>query len=107
MISKSNDISAKDYELFLNYSKELGLDRTMVQAAGGNTSIKDGDTMWIKASGKWLLDTGSSETMAAVSISKIKDALKTREDQLLRLQGAIEGLRLATQKEEEAPVKEA
>tara|TARA_B100001248_G_C27353760_1_gene442687 strand:+ start:40 stop:1116 length:1077 start_codon:yes stop_codon:yes gene_type:complete len=76
MISKSSNISAKDYELFLNYSKELGLDRTMVQAAGGNTSIKDGDTMWIKASGKWLIDTGSSETMAAVSISKIKDALK-------------------------------
>ena len=34
MISKSSNISAKDYELFLNYSKELGLDRTMVQAAG-------------------------------------------------------------------------
>ena len=76
MISKSSNISAKDYELFLNYSKELGLDRTMVQAAGGNTSIKDGDTMWIKASGKWLIDTGSSETMVAVSISKIKNALK-------------------------------
>ena len=30
--------------------------------------------MWIKASGKWLIDTGSSETMVAVSISKIKDA---------------------------------
>ena len=78
MISKSGNISAKDYELFLKYSKELGLDRTMVQAAGGNTSIKDGDTMWIKASGKWLIDTCSSETMVAVSISKIKDALKNK-----------------------------
>ena len=58
MISKSNNISAKDYELFLKCSAEVGLDRTMVQAAGGNTSIKDGDTMWIKASGKWLIDTG-------------------------------------------------
>ena len=38
--------------------------------------------------------------------SKVKDALKTREDQLLRLQGAIEGLRLATQ-DKEAPVAEA
>ena len=39
-------------------------------------------------------------------MAEIKDALKTREDQLLRLQGAIEGLRLATQ-DKEAPVAEA
>ena len=48
----------------------------MVQAAGGNTSIKEGDTMWIKSSGKWLIDARSSELMVPVSISQIKDALK-------------------------------
>ena len=39
-------------------------------------------------------------------IVEIKDALKTREDQLLRLQGAIEGLRLATKDDAPAPVEE-
>ena len=44
------------------------------------------------------------EKFSDIILKEIKDALKTREDQLLRLQGAIEGLRLATQKEgEEAP----
>ena len=76
MIDVTNSILGKEYELFLKCSKEIGLDRTMVQAAGGNTSFKDSDTMWIKASGKWLIESGSSETMVAVSISKIKDALK-------------------------------
>ena len=37
---KGNDFRSKEYELFLERSEEIGLDRTMVQAAGGNTSIK-------------------------------------------------------------------
>jgi len=73
---KGSDFRSKEYELFLEHSEEIGLDRTMVQAAGGNTSIKEGDTMWIKSSGKWLIDARSSELMVPVSISQIKDALK-------------------------------
>ena len=79
MISKSSNISAKDYELFLNYSKELGLDRTMVHSSWGKyprsrTAIQCGLRPC-----KWLSTTGSSETMVAVSISKIKDALKNNK----------------------------
>ena len=84
---KGNDFRSKEYELFLEHSEEIGLDRTMVQAAGGNTSIKEGDTMWIKSSGKWLIDARSSELMVPVSISQIKDALKDNScsyDEILR-----------------------
>ena len=57
-----------------------------------------------------ITDFTEQQSKVKAEVAEIKDALKTREDQLLRLQGAIEGLRLATQKEGEeapAPMKEA
>ena len=56
-----------------------------------------------------ITDFTEQQSKVKAEVAEIKDALKTREDQLLRLQGAIEGLRLATQDKEEspAPVKEA
>ncbi len=35
-------------------SARVGSDPLLVQAAGGNTSLKQGGVMWIKASGTWL-----------------------------------------------------
>ena len=57
---KEVDKNTDEYRLFLKYSKEIGMDPSMVQAAGGNTSLKQGNTMWVKASGKWLLDAQSN-----------------------------------------------
>ncbi|CEJ13756.1 short chain dehydrogenase [bacterium YEK0313] len=37
-------------------SARLGADIALVQAAGGNTSLKTADTLWIKASGTWLAE---------------------------------------------------
>jgi rhamnose utilization protein RhaD (predicted bifunctional aldolase and dehydrogenase) len=37
-------------------SARVGADPLLVQAAGGNTSLKQDDVMWIKASGTWLRD---------------------------------------------------
>ena len=56
-----------------------------------------------------ITDFTEQQSKVKAEVAEIKDALKTREDQLLRLQGAIEGLRLAPQDKEEAPapVKEA
>ena len=53
-----------------------------------------------------ITDFTEQQSKVKAEVAEIKDALKTREDQLLRLQGAIEGLRLATQ-DKEAPVAEA
>ena len=36
------------------YSHKIGSEITLVQGPGGNTSIKAGDNIWVKASGKWL-----------------------------------------------------
>ena len=53
-----------------------------------------------------ITDFTEQQSKVKAEVAEIKDALKTREDQLLRLQGAIEGLRLATQ-DKEAPKAEA
>lgn len=67
---------SQEFIEFLKFSKEVGLDSSMVQAAGGNTSIKLGDTMWVKASGKWLMNACSEEIMIPVKTSKVKSILK-------------------------------
>ena len=54
-----------------------------------------------------ITDFTEQQSKVKAEVAEIKDALKTREDQLLRLQGAIEGLRLATDKvDAPAPVEE-
>lgn len=51
---------------FLKLSESLGMNSMHVQAAGGNTSIKLGRTMWIKASGQWLSDAGKQDVFTPV-----------------------------------------
>ena len=53
-----------------------------------------------------ITDFTEQSSKVRAEIAEIKDALKAREDQLLRLTGAIEGLRLETQNQE-APPEEA
>ena len=75
-IIKTKVEDTEEFIKFLEFSKEVGLDSSMVQAAGGNTSIKLGDTMWVKASGKWLMNACSEEIMVPVKTSKVKSILK-------------------------------
>ena len=55
-----------EYRALLDLSVRIGTDPLQIQAAGGNTSIKDGGTMWIKASGTWLRDALDKEIMVPV-----------------------------------------
>jgi len=43
-----------ELEALRAFSARIGADPLLTQAAGGNTSLKDGDRLWIKASGTWL-----------------------------------------------------
>ena len=38
-----------------DFSARIGADPLLIQAAGGNTSVKADGVMWIKASGTWLV----------------------------------------------------
>ena len=82
--------NSEEYDQFLKYSKEIGSDATMVHAAGGNTSIKLDDTMWVKASGKWLMNSQTEELMVPISISKIKTFLENNNSIESDLQKSID-----------------
>ncbi|WP_299031284.1 class II aldolase/adducin family protein [uncultured Sulfitobacter sp.] len=55
-----------DMKSFRALSAALGSDPLRVQGAGGNTSIKEDATMWIKASGTELADAESTDIFVAV-----------------------------------------
>jgi rhamnose utilization protein RhaD (predicted bifunctional aldolase and dehydrogenase) len=47
-------------------SAYLGKNLDLVQAGGGNTSLKHDDTLWVKASGKWLVQAMQEEMFLPV-----------------------------------------
>lgn len=51
---------------FRAMSARVGKDPLQVQGPGGNTSIKDGDVMWVKASGTELADAETKDIFVAV-----------------------------------------
>ena len=51
---------------FRAFSARIGADPLLIQGPGGNTSIKEAEVMWIKASGKELADSVTSEIFVAV-----------------------------------------
>ena len=61
-------------------SARVGADRLLVQAAGGNTSIKLGDTLWIKASGQWLADALAKPIFVPVDFNALRSAFEAGED---------------------------
>lgn len=58
-------------EDFLGLSRRIGSDRMLVQGPGGNTSVKSGGAMWIKASGTRLADSGIHRVFLPVDIDRV------------------------------------
>ena len=55
------------------YSTKVGSDPALTQGAGGNISWKEGDTLWIKASGFWLQGALKENIFLPVSIAQTKN----------------------------------
>jgi len=55
----------------IEISAKLGQDLNLVQAGGGNTSWKQNGTLWIKASGKWLVNAAREEMFVPVPITDV------------------------------------
>ena len=68
-------IRSPEFEALIALSARIGADPALVQGAGGNTSIKEGGTLWIKASGLWLRDALSRDLMVPVALEPLLDAL--------------------------------
>ncbi len=64
----------------VNLSAELGQDLNLVQAGGGNTSIKLDGTLWVKASGKWLARARQEEMFLPVPMAEILQFLDRGEE---------------------------
>jgi rhamnose utilization protein RhaD (predicted bifunctional aldolase and dehydrogenase) len=60
-------------------SAKVGADPLLVQAAGGNTSLKQDGVMWIKASGTWLQHAQERDIFVPVAIDPLLAALE-RDD---------------------------
>jgi rhamnose utilization protein RhaD (predicted bifunctional aldolase and dehydrogenase) len=56
----------------------LGHDPLLVQGAGGNASWKDGDVLWVKASGTRLSDATQKDIFVPVDLVQVRDAVKRR-----------------------------
>ena len=57
-------------------SAKLGSNPLLVQAAGGNTSLKSDDTMWIKASGTWLKNAENQDIFVPLNLLALGKALQ-------------------------------
>ena len=78
-------------------SRDIGVNLDLIQGAGGNTSVKEDGTLWIKASGSWLSDAINHNIFVPVDNAEILSSIKKGdisnisikkeqflEDQLLR-----------------------
>ena len=52
----------------------------LTQGAGGNTSVKDGDWLWVKASGAWLEHAEEREIFVPAPVATILAGLSANED---------------------------
>lgn len=59
-------------------SARIGADPLLIQGPGGNTSIKFGDALWVKASGVWLAEAMDRPVFAGISLASARseDVLK-------------------------------
>jgi rhamnose utilization protein RhaD (predicted bifunctional aldolase and dehydrogenase) len=63
------EIIASQLQLLKEISSHIGNDRTQVQGPGGNTSYKNSDFLWVKASGTRLEDALKKEIFAKINMS--------------------------------------
>jgi len=59
----------------IEYCALIGKDPLLVQGAGGNVSWKDGDTLWVKASGTWLADAAENDIFVPVDMKHLRSAI--------------------------------
>lgn len=57
----------------INHSVKVGSDPDLVQASGGNTSIKLGNKIWVKGSGKRLKDASTEKIFSEVSFGELTE----------------------------------
>ena len=57
------------------YCAQIGKDPLLTQGAGGNVSWKDGNILWIKASGTWLADADKKDIFIPVDLPHLRQEM--------------------------------
>jgi ribulose-5-phosphate 4-epimerase/fuculose-1-phosphate aldolase len=63
----------REFMSLRDLSARLGGDPLLVQASNGNTSIKLGGILWIKASGKWLAHAMQEEVFVPLELAEVQE----------------------------------
>jgi len=71
----------EDLEALRRFSAVIGADPAVVQAAGGNTSVKIDDTLWVKASGLQLKDALAENVFVPLRLSGVRRRIEAGEDE--------------------------
>jgi rhamnose utilization protein RhaD (predicted bifunctional aldolase and dehydrogenase) len=77
-----------DLAALARLSERIGGDIALVQGAGGNTSIKLGSVLWVKASGRRLADALRTDIFVAVSLDEARAAIETGAERIPPLKSA-------------------
>ena len=77
----SNNITEEYLEDLRSISYDVGIRKELIQATGGNTSCKIENLIWVKASGKSLLNANNENIFIALEIDKIKNILNTEKNE--------------------------
>jgi rhamnose utilization protein RhaD (predicted bifunctional aldolase and dehydrogenase) len=66
----------KEFMYLRDLSARVGGDPLLVQASNGNTSIKLGGILWIKASGKWLAHAMQEEVLVPLDLAEVQESVQ-------------------------------
>jgi rhamnose utilization protein RhaD (predicted bifunctional aldolase and dehydrogenase) len=69
----------REFMYLRDLSARVGGDPLLVQASNGNTSIKLGGILWIKASGKWLAHAMQEEMLSAADLAECRSLYRGNE----------------------------
>jgi len=78
-----------EFAALVECSARLGSDPLLIQGSTGNTSIKAGDTIWIKASGHWLAKAGQESMFVPVDLSAARYSISHHIDPSLTSTGSL------------------
>lgn len=76
------DLDHPDLRSLARVSRAVGRDVTLVQGAGGNSSVKLGDVLWVKASGTWLADAGTKPIFVPVDLAVARRAIVDNQEKI-------------------------
>ena len=88
MKSELPQASQFELQVLRELTQRIGSNPLLAQASTGNTSIKLGGVLWIKASGRWMADAQQNEILIPLDLADVHQCLQRNLDPSERYPGA-------------------